>query len=110
MLMSEPTLSPKSIERLENSICIVWQDGHRSVYETNYLRRKCPCVMCKGSQEQSPDGGIELPSYSDLRLTYSQLVGRYAVNLAFSDSHDTGIYSFEHLRKICPCPDCRKSN
>jgi len=22
--------------------------------------------------------------------------------------HSTGIYSFEHLRAICQCPDCRR--
>lgn len=32
--------------------------------------------------------------------------GNYALNFKFNEGHDTGIYSYEHLRKICPCPEC----
>jgi DUF971 family protein len=34
-------------------------------------------------------------------------VGAYAVQIVWSDGHDTGIYAFESLRGSCPCPDCR---
>ena len=33
-------------------------------------------------------------------------VGQYAIQLSFSDGHSTGIYSYDHLRSICPCPEC----
>jgi DUF971 family protein len=29
-----------------------------------------------------------------------QGVGRYALQIAWSDGHDTGIYTFEHLREL----------
>ena len=35
-------------------------------------------------------------------------VGNYAIQIEFSDSHATGIYSFEHLREICPCEACKR--
>ena len=35
------------------------------------------------------------------------LVGRYAVNIQWSDGHDSGIYSYPTLRGACPCPVCR---
>jgi DUF971 family protein len=34
-------------------------------------------------------------------------VGNYALHFGWSDGHDTGIYSFEYLRELCPCPQCR---
>ena len=34
----------------------------------------------------------------DIRLTRVWSVGNYALGLAFSDGHDTGIYTFDHLR------------
>jgi DUF971 family protein len=34
-------------------------------------------------------------------------VGAYAVQIVWSDGHDTGIYSFETLRRACSCPECR---
>jgi DUF971 family protein len=34
-------------------------------------------------------------------------VGRYAVNIHFSDGHTTGIFSYDYLRSLCPCETCR---
>jgi DUF971 family protein len=33
-------------------------------------------------------------------------VGQYAIQISFSDGHSTGIYSYDHLRSICPCAEC----
>ena len=33
-------------------------------------------------------------------------VGNYALRFGWSDGHDTGIYTFDYLRKLCPCPQC----
>jgi len=33
-------------------------------------------------------------------------VGNYALSFAWSDRHSTGIYTFDYLRSICPCPQC----
>ena len=33
-------------------------------------------------------------------------VGTYAVRINWNDGHNTGIYSFEHLRDNCPCAEC----
>jgi DUF971 family protein len=33
-------------------------------------------------------------------------VGNYALQFEWSDGHNTGIYSFEYLRKLCPCSQC----
>jgi DUF971 family protein len=41
----------------------------------------------------------------DVRPLEVRPVGHYAVTIRWSDGHDTGIYSFERLRRICPC--CR---
>jgi len=100
---------PKSIKRENNYLNIQWADGHASQLELAYLRRKCPCVSCKGDTQRTPDGGIELPSFDSkpVEIVASAPVGNYALNFRFNDGHDTGIYSYEHLRKICPCPECQ---
>ncbi|PKP67408.1 MAG: sodium:proton antiporter, partial [Alphaproteobacteria bacterium HGW-Alphaproteobacteria-8] len=36
----------------------------------------------------------------DLRLTRVLSVGNYALGMAFSDGHDTGIYTFKALRAM----------
>ena len=36
----------------------------------------------------------------------AELVGRYAMQIYWNDQHSSGIYSFDYLRQICPCPEC----
>jgi DUF971 family protein len=36
-------------------------------------------------------------------------IGSYAIQISFTDGHSTGIYSYDHLRTICPCPSCAQS-
>jgi len=35
-------------------------------------------------------------------------VGAYAVQVVWSDGHDTGIYTFDNLRRMCSCVECRQ--
>ena len=37
----------------------------------------------------------------DITIEDISLVGRYALNFRWSDSHETGIYSFRYLRDLC---------
>jgi DUF971 family protein len=92
---------------------ITWSDGHTSHYPFPYLRDLCPCALCKDERDKkvrmgtSPAASIELPMYKP-RVTAktAQAMGNYALQITFSDGHATGIYSFEHLREICPCEAC----
>jgi DUF971 family protein len=45
------------------------------------------------------EGGEDVAKRADL-------VGNYALSFGFSDGHGTGIFSFEALRKLCPCEEC----
>jgi len=42
----------------------------------------------------------------DIRPLRLALVGTYGIRVAWSDGHDTGIYTFDRLRATCPCPRC----
>jgi len=89
---------------------VVWGDGHESRYMTDFLREACPCAFCKTERRRDPRE-IDLlqpkPTAAALASPDVELVGRYAVRLRWGDGHDTGIYSFEYLRSICPCPICQ---
>ena len=84
---------------------IRWSDGHESVYPGLYLRSHCPCAACidewTGRPRIIPDS---LPP--DVRPLAINLVGRYAIQIDWSDGHTTGIYAFEQLRALCPCSVC----
>jgi len=94
---------------------ITWADSHTSHYDFPYLRDACPCAMCNDEREQKAKAGSAtqaaavLPMYK-LRVTAKAAtpVGNYAIQIQFSDSHATGIFSFSHLREICPCESCAR--
>jgi len=90
---------------------VVWSDGHASHYDFPYLRDRCPCALCNDEREKkskNPSSTL-LPMYKPkVTARAASAVGNYAIQIEFSDSHATGIFSFEHLREICPCEACAK--
>jgi DUF971 family protein len=88
---------------------ITWSDGHTSHFDFPYLRDLCPCALCNDErQKKSPMGAsAALPMFKPkVTARAARAVGNYAVQIDFSDGHTTGIFSFEHLREICPCEAC----
>ena len=97
-------------------IKIDWKDGHVSDYSLEYLRDKCPCAACTGAHgtppreptaNQAPSGSPFQLYKPALKMLAVEPVGNYAIRISWSDGHSTGIYSWEHFREICPCPQCR---
>jgi DUF971 family protein len=89
---------------------VTWSDGHISHYPFPYLRDLCPCALCNDEREKKArlaTSPVALPMFKP-RVTAksAQAMGNYALQITFSDGHATGIYSFEHLREICPCDAC----
>ncbi len=84
---------------------IVWNDGHESVYPVRSLRLACRCAHCveefTGRPLLKADG---VPR--DVKPIRLQPVGRYALQFEWSDGHDSGIYTYEYLRELCPCERC----
>lgn len=85
-------------ERAARTVQITWDDGHVSRYPMEYLRGQCPCAGCQG--HGGPHVYHETPGVDVVDM---HLVGGYALQLGFSDGHDTGIYTYPFLREICPC-------
>ena len=89
----------------ENEVRILWKDGHESIYTGYALRVGCRCALCV--DEISGNKRLREESISkDVRPLSIDPVGRYAIRFHWSDGHSTGIYTFEHLRELCPCPIC----
>lgn len=106
--MNDSRSTPKTIGRHgEHDVRIEWEDGHASVFPARFLRLNCRCATCVDETSGAPLLDPEsVPA--DVHPTRIELVGHYAIQPTFSDGHFTGIYSFEHLRAICPCKDCMR--
>ena len=95
-VMIEPV---QIIEESEREISIKWSDDAETRYNSADLRRKCPCASCVN--EWTGEKMLKDESVSDdLTIDSTSVVGRYALNFHFSDGHETGIYSFQYLRKL----------
>src|SRR5271168_185971 len=98
---------------------VTWADGHSSHYDFPYLRDECPCATCNDEREKKLSlnssthamaSSSVLPMFKPkARAQAATQVGNYAIQISFNDGHSTGIYSYDHLRTICPCPDCAKA-
>ena len=101
-------LEPRQIiEESDSAVSILWSDDIETAYNAVQLRAACPCASCVNEwtgerilkREDVPD---------DISFSTISIVGRYALNFHFSDGHDTGIFSFNFLRKLSdgePDPD-----
>ena len=98
---------PYAIERQDDGVRIEWQgEGHSAWYEARALRLACPCAACVEEMSGRPLlDPATVPT--DIRPVRLALVGAYGLKVTWSDRHDTGIYTFEHLRSVCPCDACK---
>lgn len=79
---------------------LAWNDGEEYSLPFLELRFFCPCAGCV--DEHTGQRTIQKNSIKpDIRPVKVDLVGRYAVHLAWSDGHQTGIYHYETLRQLC---------
>ena len=95
---------------------ITWADGHHSHYDFPYLRDQCPCATCNDERAKKEDLAGSSPGFGSspvlpmfkpkAKAQSANPVGSYAIQFHFTDGHNTGIYTYEHLRTICPCSVC----
>lgn len=84
--------------------------NYRTVYPLDGLRRACPCATCRGHENMGdlPDPDIflvpALMRWNNLRL---EPTGQYALQFIWDDGHKTGFYTWQRLRAMCPCEQCR---
>ncbi|MDR3606338.1 MAG: DUF971 domain-containing protein [Oligoflexia bacterium] len=96
--------SPTQPTRIEpfspTEISIAWNDGAEFTVPYREVRFYCPCASCV--DEHTGQRVIKKETIPlDIRPKDVRTVGRYAVQITWSDRHATGIYHYETLRKIC---------
>jgi DUF971 family protein len=95
---------------------IDWKDGHHSQWTFAWLRHGCPCATChEERQAEGREPGVAkagpatlLPMYqAPPRPEAVTPVGHYAISFHWNDGHQSGIYSWDYLRRHCQCDACR---
>ena len=88
----------------EDLLKITFSDGEAFDYETPILRGYCPCAHCQG-HGSLPHVFNPIREQSQITVDDISQVGGYAICIAWGDGHNTGVYSFELLRKFAEEPE-----
>jgi len=101
-------MRPTDIQTIGDELAIKWEDGGESYIKLEALRRHCPCAGCKGEVDvlghlaRGPDQPLSPQSFQLVRIPS---VGGYGVQPVWGDGHNTGIYSFDYLRRVSRTAD-----
>lgn len=106
--MSQPTDPTHIAISKSKGIKIDWSDGLSSDFQLAFLRDRCPCATCTGAHGTAPqksnysqDASSPFQMYQPkLKIDRVAPVGSYAIQIYWSDGHNTGIYTWEYLRQI----------
>jgi len=92
-------LPPTGVDGSQHKLAIYWSDGQKYTYDARELRFRCPCAVCV--DEFSGERRITIDNVDQsVHLEKALPVGRYGVNLVWSDKHSTGIYTYKYLREL----------
>ena len=78
-------------------LAVTFDNGDSVELSAEYLRVESPSAEVQG---HSLDQRKWIGGKKDVTITKMEPVGRYAVQLTFSDGHDTGIYPWEVLNHL----------
>ena len=100
--MGKIKVKPEKIDRISETILnIKWDNGEQTICHTKTLRQHCPCAICQDAREKTGPLNIISSDQKHIELKTWHYVGNYAIAVAWSDGHDTGIYTYEFLRQLC---------
>ena len=114
-----PSADPKSVKvqlQAGTGVEIEWKDGHLSHYSFPFLRDACPCALCdeeRGKAGREPGqpphvkAGELVMFKAAAKPVSAEPVGKYALKFKWNDGHELGIYSWQFLRDVCPCGECK---
>lgn len=101
---SESRLSPREIRlrKVSRALEIDFGDGASFRLPFEFLRVFSPSAEVRGHGPMRPDGLPQtlVAGKEDISVAAVEPVGNYAVKIAFSDGHDSGLFSWRLLREL----------
>lgn len=88
-----------ALDHADGALLLRWADGTKQRLTDRDVRLACQCAQCR---DEMSGKRLLIPENvpMDIRLTRVWSVGNYALGMAFSDGHDTGIYTFKALHAL----------
>lgn len=80
-----------------SKLSISFDDGTSYALSAEYLRVESPSAEVKG---HGPGQETLVFGKRNVKITRAEPIGSYAVRLIFSDTHSTGLYTWNYLAKL----------
>ena len=95
--MALPTPTEIKLHQASRKMEIAFSDGARFELPFEFLRVYSPSAEVRG---HGPGQETLQVGKREVTINAAEPVGHYALNLFFSDGHDSGIYSWEYLYEL----------
>ncbi len=76
---------------------VAYDDGRKIRLTAEKLRVESPSAEVQG---HSPSQKVIVRGKENVAIVGAEPVGNYAVRLIFDDGHETGLYTWDYLRKL----------
>lgn len=87
------------VHKKDRVLEIVWNEQDASRIPFRLVRQSCRCAACvdefTGRQVLDKESVPETIAAEEVSLT-----GNYALKIRWSDTHDSGLFTWDHLRSI----------
>jgi DUF971 family protein len=84
--------------REKGLLTITWTDRQAELPFV-FLRGRCECAHCVN--EWTGERMLDLATIpADITIEKLEQVGGYAIRISWSDGHNSGLYTWERLRKV----------
>ena len=80
--------------RADRALHIRYDDGAQYAIPFEMLRVESPSAEVQG---HGPGEKVHVTGKENVLVTSADMVGRYAVRIAFDDGHNSGIYTWDYL-------------
>jgi len=96
-------MQPVDMQVVGAELAVKWSDESEDFVALETLRRFCPCAACLGEKDifgktyRAPERAYGVGAFEVARFLP---VGGYAVQLVWRDGHNTGLYTWEWIRRV----------
>lgn len=96
-------MQPVDMQVVGTELAVKWSDGGEDFVALETLRRFCPCAGCLGEKDifgktyRAPERPYGPGAFEVARFLP---VGGYAVQFVWRDGHNTGLYTWEWIRRV----------
>lgn len=92
---------PRHIRALkeDRALEIEWPDGRKFLIPYRFLREQCPCAQCV--DEFTGKRILDVSTIpDDIYPENITFTGNYALKIHWSDKHNTGLFTWDHLARL----------